>query len=173
MAVTSGDFYLQNNVKCANPTSPTLQVSTLLSGSTALLADALHMLSDFASYAISLAILWVTTSRAAGPALHTCEATDADATVAAPDPCTACDDAAGNDKKKSGRALTYGYGRVEVLGALGIILIVWVATGALVVEAVKRLADPPDVDGRTVALTAIGGLGVNAAGLYKLIAVDP
>jgi hypothetical protein len=109
MAVTSGDFYLQNNVKCANPTSPTLQVSTLLSGSTALLADALHMLSDFASYAISLAILWVTTSRAAGPALHTCEATDADATVAAPDPCTACDDAAGNDKKKSGRALTYGY----------------------------------------------------------------
>ena len=33
-----------------------------LSGSTALLADAMHMFSDFASYAISLAILWFTAS---------------------------------------------------------------------------------------------------------------
>ena len=35
------------------------------SGSTALLADALHMLSDFASYAISLGILWFTAGAAA------------------------------------------------------------------------------------------------------------
>lgn len=172
-----------------------------LSGSTALLADAMHMLSDFASYAISLAIIWVTSSAAAkakGRATsgnkkdgncshghrHTHvdeEAGEAGAETKEPSPVIRRDAAHAGDcsdssvadaekaiHKKGRRELTYGYVRLEVLSALAIILIVWIATGALVVEAAKRLADPPEVDGMTVLLTATGGLVVNAVLLTLL-----
>ena len=134
------------------------------SGSTALLADAMHMLSDFASYAISLGLLWLTNANDAAAA-----AADEDED----EEHTDTDDNKNKRKKRkpSTTRLTYGLGRLEVLGALAIILIVWIATGALVIEAVQRLADPPEVDGRTVAITAMGGLAVNAV-LLKLLGGD-
>jgi cobalt-zinc-cadmium efflux system protein len=56
---------------------------------------------------------------------------------------------------------TYGLGRAEVLSAAvnGITLLV---VGAVVlVEAVRRLVDPPDVEGWAVVVTAAVGLAVN------------
>jgi cobalt-zinc-cadmium efflux system protein len=63
---------------------------------------------------------------------------------------------------------TYGYHRTEILAAL--------ANGAalvgialyVMVEAIQRLRQPPEVDGGPMALVAVGGLVVNLAALAVL-----
>ena len=137
-------------------------IAAHLSGSTALLADAAHMLSDFFSYALSIGILWITTRALSTKDEHEDKKEDDDETTRG--------DVLNNNSKKTLKVdrLTFGVARLEVLGALGIILIVWIATGALVVEAGSRLTDPSPVDGRVVVLTAIGGLVVDSALLYLL-----
>tara|TARA_B110000977_G_scaffold128298_1_gene163795 strand:+ start:8541 stop:10169 length:1629 start_codon:yes stop_codon:yes gene_type:complete len=137
-------------------------IAAEISGSTALLADAAHMLSDFFSYALSIGILWIT-MRA--------YATKDDLSIVGDD--NDDEKTLEEGKNNSGRPkkvdrLTFGVARLEVLGALGIIIIVWIATGVLVVEAARRLVDPPTVDGRVVVLTAIGGLVVDCALLHLL-----
>ena len=128
-------------------------VAASLSGSTALLADGLHMLSDFVSYGLSIGILELTLRRQRKHrALETTE-----------------DDSSSEDEKDpEDRWLTFGFGRLEVLGAVGIIAVVWFATFALVVEAARRLAEPKGVDGRAVVFTALGGLVVDVA-LLRLL----
>ena len=43
----------------------------------------------------------------------------------------------------------YGYHRVEVLGALASVLIIWLVTGVLVFEAVNRVIHPEEVKGKS------------------------
>lgn len=63
---------------------------------------------------------------------------------------------------------TYGYYRAEILAALvnGATL---VAIAVFIfVEAYERFRDPPDVQGSLMLAIAVGGLAVNAAGLWLL-----
>ena len=56
---------------------------------------------------------------------------------------------------------SFGYHRAEVLGAIASILIVWLMTGMLVYEAVKRMIIPEIVDGRIMFLVSVIGLVMN------------
>ena len=111
------------------------------------------MTSDFVSYGLSLGILELTLRQ---QRRHS-KLKDSDSTEAV---ATRDDDYA--------EMLTFGFARLEVLGALGIILVVWGATLALVVEAIKRMSAPPEVDGATVVFTACGGLVVDVVLLWLL-----
>jgi zinc transporter 2 len=57
--------------------------------------------------------------------------------------------------------LTYGYHRAEVIGALCSILIIWVLTIWLVVEAVERFHNPEKIDGLIMISIASCGLLFN------------
>lgn len=93
--------------------------------SLAILTDAAHLLSDVASFAISLLSLW-----AAG-----WEATPRQ---------------------------SYGFFRVEILGALVSIQLIWLLAGILVYEAILRLIhDTGDVNGLLMFIVATFGLVVN------------
>jgi cobalt-zinc-cadmium efflux system protein len=67
---------------------------------------------------------------------------------------------------------TYGLGRVEVLSAAvnGVTLLVVAAV--VLVESVRRLADPPDVHGVPVAIAAAAGLVVNLVATLILMRAD-
>lgn len=54
--------------------------------------------------------------------------------------------------KASDTNFSYGYHRVEVLGALASVMTVWLVTGMLVWEAVDRIRNPQPVDGRCTLL---------------------
>jgi cobalt-zinc-cadmium efflux system protein len=65
-------------------------------------------------------------------------------------------------------AMTYGFGRVEILSAQAngitlVLLAVWI-----VVEAVRRLVAPPDVHGAIVLVVALVGIVVNLAATFAL-----
>lgn len=93
--------------------------------SLAILTDAAHLLSDVASFAISLFSLW-----AAG-----WEATPRQ---------------------------SYGFFRIEILGALVSIQLIWLLTGILVYEAIVRLVqETGDVQGFLMFLVSAFGLLVN------------
>ena len=57
---------------------------------------------------------------------------------------------------------TFGYGRVEVLGALVNGTLLLVATAAIVYEAVRRFAVPVEPGATLMAVVAAIGLGINA-----------
>ncbi|HYF28176.1 MAG TPA: cation diffusion facilitator family transporter [Baekduia sp.] len=63
---------------------------------------------------------------------------------------------------------TFGFGRAEILSAQvnGAALLVLAAV--IAVEAVRRLADPPDVDGVVVIAIGVLGAGVNVAAAWAL-----
>jgi len=65
---------------------------------------------------------------------------------------------------------TYGYHRVEILAALvnGAALVA--IAGWVLVEAARRLAEPPPVGGAVVLAVATGGLAVNLLGMALLAA---
>lgn len=56
---------------------------------------------------------------------------------------------------------SYGFGRATILAALANAVAILIGTGAVVWEAVQRLADPPPVPGLVVLLVALVGIGVN------------
>jgi zinc transporter 2 len=56
---------------------------------------------------------------------------------------------------------SYGLHRAQVLAALASTAATWGVTGALLVEAVKRVAAPPAVDGRSMFVLAVVGVAVN------------
>ena len=99
-------------------------VGGYLAGSLAIMTDAAHLLSDAASFAISLSAVWMA------------------------------------DRPRTARA-TFGYHRVEIVGAMASVLLIWVLTAALCVEAVSRVIKPEPVDGKIMFITAVGGLFVN------------
>jgi cobalt-zinc-cadmium efflux system protein len=65
-------------------------------------------------------------------------------------------------------ALTYGFGRVEILSAQanGITLLLLAAW--IVYEAIHRLLDPPAVEGGIVLVVAVAGIAVNLAAVLVL-----
>ena len=60
---------------------------------------------------------------------------------------------------------TFGFARVEILGALASTLAIWLLTGALLAETAHRLAQPPDttapVDGKTMVVLGVASLAMN------------
>ncbi|GAB5353071.1 hypothetical protein AAMO2058_000006900 [Amorphochlora amoebiformis] len=64
--------------------------------------------------------------------------------------------------------MTYGFHRAEILGALLSVMLVWVMTGILVYEAVKRMIYPTDVNGKMMFIIATMGLVVNVIMFYIL-----
>jgi cobalt-zinc-cadmium efflux system protein len=71
-------------------------------------------------------------------------------------------------KRKAPRGYTYGYQRLEILGALLNGLLVWLVTGFLIFESIERFQNPPDVNGIWVFWIALIGLGANLISLYFL-----
>ncbi len=57
--------------------------------------------------------------------------------------------------------LSFGFHRAEILGALLSVLLIWLMTGILVYEAVFRVRNPEDVDGKLMFIVAGAGLVVN------------
>jgi cobalt-zinc-cadmium efflux system protein len=65
-------------------------------------------------------------------------------------------------------AMTYGFGRVEILSAQAngitlVLLALWI-----VFEAVRRLVAPPEVEGAIVVIVAVAGIAVNLAATFAL-----
>lgn len=58
---------------------------------------------------------------------------------------------------------TYGYRRASILAALANSALLLVATGAIVVEALRRLAEAPPVASGTVACVAAAAIAINSA----------
>ena len=57
--------------------------------------------------------------------------------------------------------LSFGYHRAEVIGALAYVLLIWGLTVWLVTEAIQRVINPVDVDGKIMLITAGIGLLIN------------
>ncbi|KAI8897315.1 cation efflux protein [Globomyces pollinis-pini] len=60
--------------------------------------------------------------------------------------------------KERSSTYNYGYKRLEVLGALASITLVWILTIGLVMEAIERLQNPEPINGRTMLYMAISGV---------------
>lgn len=58
-------------------------------------------------------------------------------------------------RRAASAPFTWGYHRVEVLGALVSVMAVWVVTAMLLLEAVQRVIRPEPVDGKGAC--ALGG----------------
>ncbi len=108
-------------------------IGAFLSGSLALLADSVHMLTDASGLIIAL----VASIVAARPA---------------------------NDRR------TYGYQRAEVFGALINAIILTVLATGIVIEGVRRLLEPAQVEvaGGLMLIVAIIGLVANAIAMWLL-----
>jgi cobalt-zinc-cadmium efflux system protein len=65
-------------------------------------------------------------------------------------------------------AMTYGYHRAEILAALANGATVVAIAIVIAIEAVRRLAEPPEVRGTLMMAVALGGLVVNLAMLAIL-----
>lgn len=101
-------------------------VGGLISGSLALLADAGHMLTDFAA----LLLAWL---------------------------------AFRFSRWEADRTRTYGFDRLQVLVAFTSGLSLFVISGFILVEAVRRFAEPVEVLGGMMLAIAVAGLVVNIA----------
>jgi cobalt-zinc-cadmium efflux system protein len=63
---------------------------------------------------------------------------------------------------------TYGFRSVSILAALANAAILFIATGAIVWEALRRFAEPPQVAGPTVMIVAAVAIAVNLASAWLL-----
>lgn len=70
--------------------------------------------------------------------------------------------------RPSPAARTFGYQRMEILAALVNGVALGVVSVFICIEAVERMKAPPAVAGLPVMLIAVGGLGVNLAGMAIL-----
>lgn len=71
-------------------------------------------------------------------------------------------------RKAAPRGYTYGFQRVEILGALLNALLVWLVSGFLIFESIERFQNPAIVKGGVLFSVASIGLLVNLASLYFL-----
>ena len=99
-------------------------IGGFLANSLAIMTDAAHLLSDLASFLISIFALWLAT-------------------------------------RAPTSRLSFGFHRAEILGALISVIMIWLLTGILVYEAVQRIREPEDVNGKYMFIVASCGLGVN------------
>lgn len=65
-------------------------------------------------------------------------------------------------------ALSYGYHRAEILGALTSILLIWGLIIWLFIEAIHRFINLPEVNGEIMLITACVGLGCNFINIFLL-----
>lgn len=63
---------------------------------------------------------------------------------------------------------TFGYYRLEILAAVVNALVLLAVAGYILIEAVRRLADPPEVDSGLVLVVAVAGLVANSVSLALL-----
>lgn len=63
---------------------------------------------------------------------------------------------------------TFGFHRIEVLGALVSVLSTWLVTGILLWEAVNRIRHPVEVNGKLMFVLALVGVAVNALNFFVL-----
>jgi cobalt-zinc-cadmium efflux system protein len=97
-----------------------------LSGSLALVSDAVHNLSDVLGLLLAWGAAWL-----AG--------------------------------RRESASRTYGFRRAPILAALANGVLLFVATGAVLVEAAQRFAKAPPVASRTVIFVALAATAINAA----------
>lgn len=71
-------------------------------------------------------------------------------------------------KRQAPKGYTYGYQRVEILGAFLNGLLVWLISGFLIFESIERFRAPPDVKGGLVFWIATVGFLSNLVSLYFL-----
>jgi cobalt-zinc-cadmium efflux system protein len=71
-------------------------------------------------------------------------------------------------RRPAGGALTYGLKRSEILAAAVNGSTLLVLGGFIVYEGIRRLADPPEVEGVAVLVVAIAGIAVNLAATMVL-----
>ncbi len=71
-------------------------------------------------------------------------------------------------KRRAPRGYTYGFQRVEILGALLNGLLIWLLAGFLIYESIERFQNPPAVKGALVFWIASIGLGANLSSLFFL-----
>ncbi|PRW39381.1 Cation efflux system related [Chlorella sorokiniana] len=64
-------------------------------------------------------------------------------------------------KRRASAPFSFGYHRVEVLGALASVMMVWVITLNLLAEAIHRLIEPEPVNGKVMFIVAVIGVAVN------------
>lgn len=102
-----------------------------LAGSMALMADAMHMLSDAAGLIIAVIAVLI-------------------------------------GRRQASAQATYGYRRVEVLAALANAVMVLAISVWIVVEAVRRLQNPAEVQGEAMLIIAGIGLVANALSAWVL-----
>src|SRR3954464_1733103 len=69
-------------------------------------------------------------------------------------------------------AMTYGFRRVEILSAQFNGATLLVIALLVVYEGIRRLIDPPDVEGLPVLVVAIAGIAVNLAATFTLSRAD-
>jgi cobalt-zinc-cadmium efflux system protein len=64
---------------------------------------------------------------------------------------------------------TFGLYRLEILAALANAVLLFAVAGYVIVEAIRRIGDPPDIDAVPVLIVGVLGLGVNlvAFGLLR------
>src|SRR3954468_868061 len=65
---------------------------------------------------------------------------------------------------------TYGFRSASILSAFGNAVLLLVATGAIVWEAVRRIGSPPEVAGVTVMVVASAGVVINGLSAWILMA---
>ncbi|KAJ3364378.1 hypothetical protein GGF32_001902 [Allomyces javanicus] len=71
-------------------------------------------------------------------------------------------------QRKATKRHSFGFHRAEILGALMSVLIIWVVTGVLVMEAVDRVRHPRPIDGPIMLAVASMGLVVNVILVFAL-----
>lgn len=59
------------------------------------------------------------------------------------------------------KAHSFGFHRVEIIGVLVSILLIWVVTIFLVIEAIDRLRNPIEINGKIMLFTAVVGIIMN------------
>jgi solute carrier family 30 (zinc transporter), member 2 len=64
--------------------------------------------------------------------------------------------------------MSYGYHRSEVLGALASILLIWGIIVFLLIEAVHRIIEPEEINGKIMLITSIAGLVCNFISIFTL-----
>ena len=71
---------------------------------------------------------------------------------------------------KATERFTYGFRSASILSAFANAVLLLVATGAIVWEALRRIGDPPEVAGSTVMIVAGAGIVINGLSAWILMA---
>ncbi|KAI8828767.1 hypothetical protein BJ741DRAFT_411118, partial [Chytriomyces cf. hyalinus JEL632] len=66
------------------------------------------------------------------------------------------------------KEFSFGFKRLEVLGACLSTLCIWIVTVFLLVEAIGRLFNPTVIDAKVMAITAVFGVAINVALAFTL-----